>query len=608
MNTIKKVLSPALSMKGVVTFFLLILINTAYSNEQITYTETKGYVEGAGYIETIGIPSPPYDVSQKAPKINESQWLVPQDGLYYINSTATNASDSTNGTPLSPRKTIPSPIPPGSYVKIEGEYSISHSGLTFINAQGNDGTWKQGETGPVWFVGKNAVFTKGFVIEGSDLFVENIQFGLQTGAGGMYLIGSSKPRLAKNIVIRNCVFYGYNASVEGKRGSIHTTGVNAETPAKNIFIFDNKFLYNGDVNADFDQDNHMVQVDKGVDGYWFVNNLIQFASGSGIQILGTTESTKNIYIGSNTISNVRQAGVGIKRGKDIIISQNVFKDIIDTRPLYEISKSPSKGVGYQYSSDNLWILFNDISNASFGIYGGSDTGTVEGHIYVIGNYIHDISTPESITKIGGGAWADAAIMLMGGKYRYIVNNTIRNVNSGIYGPSQSETIYNISQNVISGVTKGQHIYIQSGKSAYFNANEAGEHKSHLMSSLYGMTVDKDNGLYWAGHKTTAQSQMVENVCQEMRCFNSDNIFLTENTNLNSGGAKLVSNSNGHDLGTKHYVYNAFFDLYGLSIEYDIYGSKRSGKWDIGSYEDSTVRTNLGEAPFKPTLISVTSEP
>jgi hypothetical protein len=608
MDLLKKVLTHIAGKLSLIACLLLILINTAHSNEDNPYKETKGFVEGAGYIETIGIPSPPYDVAQKAPYIDESQWVTPQDGLYYINATANNASDSTNGTPSSPRQTIPSPIPPGSYIIIEGEYGIAPSGFSMVNAQGNNDEWKQGASGPIWLVGKKAVFTRGVLIEGSDLFVENIQFGLKSGdsSGGGYYIGSAKPRLVKNIVIRNCEFNGRKAE-SGYRGALVVAGVNAQTPAKNIFIFDNKFQNHGDVNADYDEDFHMLQIDKGVDGYWFINNQIEFSSGSGLQILGTTDSTKNIYIGSNTITNVRQAGVGIKYGRDIVISQNVFKDIIDTRPLYEISRSPSKGVGYQYAPDNLWILFNDISNASFGIYGGSDTGTVQGHIYVIGNYIHDINTPDGV-EVGGGAWADAAIMLIGGKYRYIVNNTIRNVNAGIYGPSRSKTLYNISQNVVSGVTLGEHIYIEAGSSAHFDGNNDGENKSYLSSSLDGLTVDTTNGVRWAGDIGQLQSLTIDNACKGGTCFYSDKIFIGEETSLSQGGAKLIADTNGHDRGTKHYVYTLFNELYGLNINFDIYGSKRTGIWDIGSYENPAPAVVIDSTvPARPSSLEATTK-
>ena len=585
------------------SFFLIVLVSMTYSNKSISYTQTQGFIKGNGYVDTIGIPTPPFNISQNTPAIDEGLWKTPQEGLYYINTTSANASDSTNGTPSSPRKTLPSTIPPGSYIKIEGQYNIASAGYSFINANGNSDSWVQGVSGPVWLVGEGAVFTKGVVIQGSNLFIENIQFGLESGQGGRFLIGSSKPRYVKNIVIRNSIFYGIEAT-EGASGSaLLVTGVNDTNPAENIVLYDNQFFNNGDVNAEYDQDFHMIQVDKGVNGYWFINNLIQFSSGSGIQVLGTTDSTKNIYIGSNTITNVRQAGVGIKYGSDIIISQNVMADIIDTRPLYATSPSPSKGVSYQYAPQNLWILFNDISNSSDGVYGGS-TNDGDWNIYIIGNYIHDISSPEGV-QMGGGAWADAAMMLQGGKYRYIVNNTIRNVNSGIYGPA-SNSLYNISENIISGVNIGNHIYIQSGNSANFNGNTDNKtYNENLLSLLDGITLDKKNHIIWASESTNLSSISDLNVCASDACFSSDSIFLTDTTELNQGGAKVLSQVNGHNRGIKHSVYNTFEELYGLSIEYDIYGVKRTPDWDIGASDNSDFREEEAPGGLKaPTIKSI----
>lgn len=590
MKVMKTISAAAPNKTKLIACLLMFISNFALSEEAIIYSETLGFKEGKGYVETIGIPSPSLNVSKIAPVIDDSSWKVPEDGLYYINTKSKNASDLTNGTPQNPRKTIPTTIPPGSYIKVEGEYDISSGGYTFINANGDDQDWKQGVSGPVWLVGEGAVFTKGVVIQGSNLFIEGIQFGLENGEGGRFLIGSSKPRFVKNVVIRNNVFYGINGS-EGQAGSaLLVTGVNEDSPAENIFIFDNKFFNNGDVNADYDQDFHMVQVDKGVNGYWFVNNLIQFASGSGVQVLGATESTKNIYIGSNTITNVRQSGVGVKYGSDIIISQNVMKNIIDTRPLYTASPSPSKGVSYQYGPQNIWILFNDISLSSNGIYGAS-TNDGEWNIYIVGNYIHDISSPNGV-KMGGGAWADAAMMLQGGQYRYIVNNTIRNVNSGINGPANN-SLYNISQNVISGVNDGNYVYIQNGNSANFNGNSTGDvYKGSLVSSFDGAVVDKKNNIIWGSINSNLSEIRTSNFCWSSSCFNSDNIFEGDVTELSLGGAKLISQSNGHNLGTRHIVYDTFIDLYGLSINFDIYGIKRTGLWDIGSVDNSEARDDL----------------
>ncbi|MFT6984898.1 MAG: hypothetical protein ACJAT7_000699 [Psychromonas sp.] len=588
------------------TVCLLFIFSHAVLSATIdsNYGATKGFSEGAGYVNTIGIPLPPFDVSELPPVIDESSWVNPQLGLYYINSTASNASDATNGTPNQPRKTLPEVIPAGSYVLIEGEYSLTSRGYTVLKSAGSDASWLQGKAGPVWVVGKSAVLTKGVIIEGTHLFIDNIQFGLLNGSGGRFLIGSSKPRTVSDIVIRNSTFYGRVAQDNASGSALISTGVNDITPAKNIILFQNKFYNHGDKNANYDQDFHMVQVDKGVNGYWFINNLIDSASGSGIQVLGTTTSTKNIYIGSNTIQNVRQSGVGIKYGSDIIISQNILKHIIDTRPLYSESPSPSKGVSYQYGPDNLWILFNKITDASFGIYGGS-TGAGEWSIYIIGNYIHDISTPSG-APVGGGAWGDAALMLQGGTYRYIVNNTIRNVNAGIYGPGHN-TLYNISENVISGVRDGKHIYIENGTSAQFDGNKSGNiFKEYLVSQIEGLTVDNVNSIKWAGDEfSIGESLTLPNVCTRRTCFSSDDIF--EFNDVESPNLKLEVN--GHDFGRKHAVYDIFQEKYGFSIEFDIFGLKRpdetsADKWDIGCVEGEGVRTGLPSKPLPPSSLDI----
>ena len=72
---------------------------------------------------TPGVPEPEFGFNEVAPTL-PADWNADKQGFYYIDRTSSNASDSNNyGNPLKPRSSIPSTIPAGSVVVVNGNYS-----------------------------------------------------------------------------------------------------------------------------------------------------------------------------------------------------------------------------------------------------------------------------------------------------------------------------------------------------------------------------------------------------------------------------------------------------------------------------------------------------
>lgn len=287
-------------------------------------------------------------------------------------------------------------------------------------------------------------------------------------------------------------------------------------------------------------------------------------------------------IGFNRIYKVRQAGVGVKWASDIIISQNTISDVVDTRTVYpppvpgapSLSPSPSKGVGFQYGSQRLWVLYNEIYNCSFGIFAGSTALGGPWYMYVVGNIIHDIRTPASLAFDKDSAWSEAGIMIKGGTYRYIVNNTLYDVDSGIHGPAFG-TDYYMHNNIISNILQadGYHIFMADITTG-----------TRVNDSLF-----YDEGgtrIRWRNVVSTSVSDFHEATEQCANCYETDSNVLSA---MGGGKLKLSSPSspnNAIDKGVLNEVYGTFQTLYGLNIAVDFSGVSRPQGlgWDMGAYE------------------------
>jgi hypothetical protein len=99
----------------------------------------------------------------------------------------------------------------------------------------------------------------------------------------------------------------------------------------------------------------------------------------------------------------------------------------------------------------VWFLFNHIYNCEYGIATGSDSGGPSTESYYIGNLIHNIH--HTIAYDPKSGWSQAALTLVGGQKRYVVNNTIFDVDAGINSPSGG-MLY-IVNNVISNITEAK---------------------------------------------------------------------------------------------------------------------------------------------------------
>ena len=396
----------------------------------------------SSYEMPVGIPNTTLDFQQEMPA-RPSDWIIEKPGYYYINYQ-TGSNKQTYGTPDAPRQSIPSPAPAGSYIEIAGEYTqgFKGKGNRMYTFNGTDDAWSAGVVGPVWITGAKdtdgAISLVGFQMQGSNIFISDLDF---INGAKIQVSSSSKGYKAENVVIRNVDITGGGLSVVG----------DATAPVNNIIIYNSKFHDFGDIYSETDEDAHLVSIGAYISNLWLLDSLMHTASGAGVQVLGASErgSTNNIYVGNNEVYDVRQSGLWVKSGTNVVFSSNTIRNVIST------PWSPSKGMGAQYLPDELWMINNHVSGVEYGIRIASTTGVSwTQKVYAIGNIIHNVRTLQEGSKVGPisntSSWQSAAIHIAGSNEHYIYNNLIFDATNGIDSSSAGTTV--IKNNIILDVT------------------------------------------------------------------------------------------------------------------------------------------------------------
>ncbi|WP_159023105.1 right-handed parallel beta-helix repeat-containing protein [Formosa sp. L2A11] len=554
-----------------ITFISLIVINLtscqkddndendAVDNSSIPETEET-------YVPPIGIPDAWISPDVSSPE-RPNLWDTELVGYYFIEYSTGSDTNNTYGTPSAPRKTIPYPVPAGSYVVVAGNYNYIQNDIK-LRGEGTSDTWVAGVSGPVWVVSdsenKAEITDKKMLLSGSYVYLDGFYFH----SGGRIQLGSYESgSQVDHILVRNSEMEGEHDVTGGIL--INTVGLESD-PASDIIIYNNKAHGIGPLDSDVDIDARGCAVQKYTSNMWIVDN--EFSdSGAGLQVeasnLASQTTTHHIYIGRNHIFDIAQAGIGIKYALDIIISENVIHDIIDT------PWSPAKGIGFQYAPDRVWILYNEIYNAYTGIRGASDNGgagTNGKSVFIIGNFIHDATINGTAYN---GATSGLGIEINNGATpRYIINNTIVNSDIAVGNGYYNSTMF-IENNIFSN-TRDFDIMLASG------------YQTGTLSTLKNNHFDAEAKISWSNGVThnLASFQAAFNKGED--CISADPLFTDANADdfsLQATSTAVNAALNSSDLTFD--VYAHFESLYGLDIRVDINSVARpsTGSWDMGAY-------------------------
>lgn len=302
---------------------------------------------------------------------------------------------------------------------------------------------------PVFIRGESAttrpVVTGCWEVSGSYVIIEHIEF---SSCGSLVLLAP-----VDHAVLRHSEVHG---TLRG--GGVGVQSWNGGS-ASEVVLWDNAIHDNGDVRAAFDQDVHGIAVGPRVHALWVVDNELARNSGDGIQInagsAALQSTTHHIYVGRNVAYANKQSGLWTKQAEDVIFSENVS---YGHRP-----GNSSSGVcmGGQYAPERVWFLNNVMWDCDYGIQLASDSGLGTGQtVYIIGNImraIHD-STGQFNPQT---AWQPCGISLPGGTTRYVVQNSLYDVDSGVCVPYDTGRLV-LYDNLIEGIrADGFHLRFDS---------------------------------------------------------------------------------------------------------------------------------------------------
>ena len=584
-------------------YLLAILCFFAWSNTQ-------------AYTMPVGIPDTEISFDQSIPE-RPSDWSSEIKGYYYID--ATNGSNSmTYGSESQPRKSIPKPVPAGSYIEIAGNYDIKSGGVIQIYGHGTNEVWTAGETGPVWITSSKkdtGYFTSAkTVIWGENIYITKLTFKEESSIQ----VGSkSSGYAASNIVIRNNEIIGFTSMGNGE---LLSAKGNENSKTEYIIFYNNIIRDAGDIDSTSDIDAGLIGASGYVSNIWILNNTGYNASGSALQINASKPRSAcyNIYAGYNEFYNVRQSGMWVKYASNIVFSSNYIHDIIST------TWSPAKGFGGQYEPDGLWIINNIVHDVEYGVRIAStnsvDDTTIK--IFVIDNIIYNVETEKSVGTTS--SWESAAIHLQGGNERYVYNNLIFNAPNGI-NLSNTSGYTEVKNNIIEDLTSshssdesGYHIWSEnlsdssniSISNNYLGLNSSEQIKVKITSSTYTSSTSLNSALQSnAGdlvYNISGNDGIAKNIINNFIDFEGNNLdIFNAITNIDTITAYDTKiKDGGYDI-TDILETTMSEKLSGEKIDQDILTNTRKvGSIDIGPFEASTSKNiTLPNAPGSPSVIT-----
>jgi hypothetical protein len=491
----------------------------------------------------VGIPAPEFGIGEEGPPA-PNPWIGPVAGFYYVDGSVSYATDNGNafGSPAQPRATIPSPLPAGAVVELHGAYPVAHTSPRGVVARGT-------ATAPVFIRGVGGDAARGgrvqatgcWEISGSWFVVENLEF---TSCGSVVILAPTD-----HGVLRKSDVHG-----TPRGGGVGVQSWNGQQ-ASNVVLWANQIHDNGDVAATYDQDVHGIAVGPNVHHLWVLENQLVRNSGDGIQINARGQAqqatTHHIYVGRNVAHDNKQSGFWTKQAVDVIFSQN---QSFNHRPG---NSSMGACMGGQYAPEYVWFIANVVADCDYGIQLASDNDGFGTQQFFIGNVITRIH--DSIGRFSpGNTWQNCGISLPGGTDRFVLQNTMYDVDSGVCAANYVGVVH-IYDNVIDRIRPdGFHVLFASDAVARASNRAQG----NVFAPNFRLNV---------ADRITESADAVGRKMQNQVVPSAGFVNPIAADFHLTGSSAARGNGTMHALGVRE----IFMKRYGVALDRDVYGTPRA---------------------------------
>jgi hypothetical protein len=519
----------------------------------------------------IGIPVPEFGIFETyrmydtpANRNTELTYTQNAEGGYfthYIDNTDPNATNTSNsyGSLSKPRLTIPTSLPAGSVVEVHGGPYVASSYFWTFNGTDDMPAFVRGLDSAKPSFSGNEIYLWGcyFILENIDIVDGKL----------LTVVSASLTYPEPNYAgIRHCIVRDHIGNTEAGITAATYNKANPNT-VHDIVFYDNTLYELGDFNAiEQGEDNDFtgIAISSNTNRIWVVDNIISRTTGSGIVVNAAEPNlAHHIYIGRNILYNLFQSGIGLKECSDIIISQNTVYDILSRYDPSGQVGSPGKGFSYQYGPDRVWFIFNTTYHSPYGIFSATAENNTGGVIYIIGNLIYDLYTPDE-GLLGGISLSDDEDAT-----KYILNNTIQGGRIGINNYRGTGGMH-LANNIISEMSVLDIQMVSPVKAA----------ASSISNTLFNGTAQ----IKWGSDTIRDIASMQSAFGECTGCVEANPLFFDPA----NGDFRLLPTSPAGAAATSsgvvQQVYDRFETLYGIDIRKDIEGTALTDPWDMGAYK------------------------
>jgi len=507
------------------------------------------------------------------------------------------------GSPILPRKTIPTFLPPGSVVQLHGTTASSTDRL-YITGLVESGNIGGTAAKPIFIRGTSwsdpAVFRQPIQIRCNYIILENLASTVAlpgTGRGNFEVWNTQQidhnfspttgPVAFHHVAIRHSTCQPEGGVVTSGFVDLHIWRDDAVTTHHDIVIYDNHMFGLGDwTKATGATDQGAIGMFPNVTDVWVLENDIHNIEGDalstpseGLALGSPRRPATRLFVGRNHMHHCRENHIDGKLTQGCIVSQNKMYTVMALGP--EGSSNPDSIVfhhgggqsDFTRAADDLWVIFNEfydvggaMRHTSNGPVPPADP-TMEARSYLIGNLVHDTWDGPRGLKSPFSAGTSVACR--------IVNNTIYHCVDGLHvGDSGSVGITGyVRNNIIADLTEDQRQVLFAAGATVGALNHDlydldpvlnPQLKVRVAPVTYKTLASLQAAGYGQGSLVTAVHFMA----------------------AGTGDFRLAPGSPGINAGAADEVYDLFNARWGLNIRVDLLGNPRpaGGAWDMGAFE------------------------